>query len=108
VSAEDERIPEIVRTWERVSAVLPESDPADPDDPSVNLDTLAAIAHAKWRGVEALEARLARLEEDLRRAKQSRAGVYEDKLNARERLEVAEMRLAAAQLIVAAREGTEK
>jgi len=53
---------------------------------------------------EAAEARLARLEDDLRRAKQSRTGVYEDKLNARERVEIAEMRLAAAQLALAATE----
>lgn len=50
----DERIPEIVRTWERANAVMPPADPTDPDDPSTNLATLAAIAHAKWREAEAL------------------------------------------------------
>ena len=47
-SERDLRVPEITRTWERVHAVLPPSDPTKPDDPSVNLDTLAAIANAKW------------------------------------------------------------
>lgn len=39
-------IPAITRCWQRVAVVLPPSDPTNPDDPSVSLDTLAAIAHA--------------------------------------------------------------
>jgi hypothetical protein len=49
-------IPEIVRCWEKVDAVLPPADPTVPGDPSTNLATLAAIADAKWRRAEAAEA----------------------------------------------------
>ena len=59
---------------------------------------------AATKAYKTAEARLVRLEEDLRRAKQSRVGVYEDKLSVRERLEVAEKRLAAAQKALAATE----
>lgn len=38
--------PEAVRCWERVRAVLPPSDPTNPADPSVALDTLMAMLHA--------------------------------------------------------------
>jgi len=51
-------IPEIVRCWEKVDAVLPPADPTVPGDPSTNLATLAAIADAKWRRAEAAEAAL--------------------------------------------------
>ena len=33
------------RCYRRVKAALPESDPTNPDDPDVSLDTLAAILH---------------------------------------------------------------
>lgn len=46
--------PEAVRCWERVRAVLPPSDPTDPDDPSVNLDTLMAMLYAALVMDEAL------------------------------------------------------
>ena len=45
-------IPAVKRCWERASVPMPPSDPTDPDDPQTNLDTLAAIATAKWLASE--------------------------------------------------------
>lgn len=42
----EEARPEAVRCCNRVRAVLPPSDPSNPDDPSVALDTLMAMLHA--------------------------------------------------------------
>ena len=61
-----EPIPEIVACWQRAAAVMPPTEPANPDDPSVSLDTLAAIAHAKWGTADALAAELERANEALR------------------------------------------
>ena len=52
-------VAEITETWKHVSVALPTSNPSDPNDPSVNLDTLAAIAYAKWRKAESLAVLLA-------------------------------------------------
>lgn len=54
-SERDLRVPEVTRCWESVAGVLPPSDPMNPEDPSVNLDTLAAIANAKWWQAHDLE-----------------------------------------------------
>jgi len=65
-------IPAITRCWERVAAVLPPSDPTTSGDPSVNLDTLAAIAHAKWSALTAAEREI----EQLRTALHEESGAY--------------------------------
>lgn len=62
-SGRDLRVPEITRCWEQAAKAMPQSDPADPDDPSVNLDTLAAIANAKWWKAHDLEEQFETLRE---------------------------------------------
>jgi hypothetical protein len=73
---------EIKRCWENISPHLPPSDPSDALDPSVSLDTLAAIAHAKWAKAEAAEA-----ERDEALARLSSIGGYEGYSNAFAELE---------------------
>jgi len=55
-------MPAVKRCWERASVPMPPSDPTDPDDPQTNLDTLAAIATAKWLASEDEAAEVARLQ----------------------------------------------
>lgn len=87
-------VPEIKRCWERVHAVMPASNPSDPNDPSVNLDTLAAIAHAKWRALEDDAARIEELERERDEWKGLTAEWRERCDEARDRIEELERELA--------------
>lgn len=54
--------PAAFRCWQRVNAVMPPSDPSQPGDPSVSLDTLAAILHVTLSKLADAEEALARID----------------------------------------------